>query len=328
MGFRRVDPCSGLARRAWFLPWLVAACVAGCGTTRMSDSARTATEQLLISNAVDRAINDMDFQALSGKDVYFDATFLRGVVDEGYIVSSLRQRLLSSGCILKPTREQATYVVEARAGAVGTNRHDVLLGVPSTNLPNLTGTVGMPSAIPEIPFAKSTEQKGVAKLAVFAYNQVTGQPVWQSGIVPVMATARDTWLLGTGPFQRGTIYDGTRFAGSRMLLPFQRDKTFPPNLTPTIPVTAEAYFEEPPAVATKPPERLPAVTATATPPAWSPSAAAAGSQPVFTSPNMATPTAGLGGVPPTGTSTVSGGSLGGLLIFGNNSLAPGDPKKR
>lgn len=234
--------------------------VAGCGTTRMSDTFRTGTEQLLLSTAIDRSINEMDFSTLTGKDVYFDPQYMRGVIDEGYIISSIRQKLLASGVYLKVNREEARYIVEARAGAVGTNRHDVLLGIPQVNVPGIAGVTGTASVIPEIPFAKSTQQKGVAKLAVFAYNQQTGQPVWQSGTFPISADSRDTWVLGTGPFQRGTIYDGTNFAGSRMLLPFAKDKPQPPKPSPEIPITAEVVFTErtrsvipvPPQLATKP----------------------------------------------------------------------------
>jgi hypothetical protein len=189
--------------------------IGGCGTTRMSDTLRTGTEQILLSAAIDRSVSEMDFSILNGKDIYFDPQYLKGVSDEGYIVSSIRQKLLSEGVFLKATRDEATYVVEARAGAVGTNRQDVLLGIPQTTIP--TGlAVGAPSVIPEIPFAKKTLQKGVAKLAVFAYNQTTGQALWQSGASPITADARDTWVFGTGPYQRGSIYTGASFAGQRV----------------------------------------------------------------------------------------------------------------
>jgi hypothetical protein len=228
----------------WAAALVVMALAAGCGTTRMTDTVRTGTEQLLLSAAIDRAINDMNLQPLAGKEVYFDAQYLKGIVDEGYVVSSLRQHLLANGCILKRDRDEAVYVIEARAGAVGTNRQDVLVGVPSVSLPNVTGMPGVPSAIPEIPFAKSTQQKGVAKLALFCYNQRSGQPVWQSGTFPVMASARDTWVLGTGPFQRGTIYDSTTFAGSRIMLPFGKERTAQVPTNPAIPVNSEAVFME------------------------------------------------------------------------------------
>ncbi len=222
--------------------------LAGCGTTRMSDTMRTGTEQLLLSTAIDRAISSMDFSPLAGRDVYFDPQYLRGASDEGYIISSIRQRLLASGVFLKASREEATYVVEARAGAIGTNRQDVLLGVPQMSLPTMSGVTGIPSGIPEIPLAKSTYQKGVAKLAVFAYNQVSGQPVWQSGSVPIAADSRDSWFLGTGPFQRGTIYDGTSFAGQRVMLPFGKSKPEPAFVTTGIPVTSQATFNEQPGI--------------------------------------------------------------------------------
>ena len=104
-------------------------------------------------------------------------------------------------------------------------------------------------AIPEIPIAKKTNQKGVAKLAVFAYNQVTGQALWQSGTHPITADARDTWILGTGPYQRGSIYNGTSFAGQRINWPWN-PQTAAKQLPPVLgqPVTAAAEFPQDPNV--------------------------------------------------------------------------------
>jgi len=76
---------------------LISGVLPGCGTTRWTDTGRTATEQLLISDAVDRAVQGIDFHALRGRDVYFEDSFLTGVVDQDYVVSSLRQHLLASG---------------------------------------------------------------------------------------------------------------------------------------------------------------------------------------------------------------------------------------
>lgn len=187
---------------------------AGCGTTRSTDSARTATEQLLITDAIDDAVAQLNMDVLAGREVYFDSQYLEGAVDKHYMVSSLRQHLLASGCVLKETRDDATYVVEARSGAVGTDRHEVMIGVPSVNVPTfLPSPVALPASIPEIPLAKNTKQRGVVKLAVFAYNRETGRRVWQSGIEPVSSFAKDSWVLGAGPFRKSTIKDGTSFVG-------------------------------------------------------------------------------------------------------------------
>ncbi len=215
----------------------------GCGTTRVTDTQRTATEQLLVSDAIDHSVSQLDFRCLAGKTVYFDPQFLDGSVDRGYLISSLRQQLLSCGAVLQEDRPKATYVVEARSGGVGTDRHALLIGVPQMNLPTLLP--GQPYQIPEIPLAKKTDQIGVAKIAVFGYNRQTGRPIWQSGVVHSVSTSKDTWVLGLGPFQRGTIRDGTEFAGEPLSFPFVSEKPDdePP---PVVPTTQAASWTEPP----------------------------------------------------------------------------------
>lgn len=188
----------------------------GCGTTKWTETRRTATEQLLISDSMDQAVGRIDFRALTGKKVYLDDTYLKDVVDSPYLVSSLRQQLLAHGAILKDKKEEADYVVEVRSGAVGTNQHSVLVGIPQINLPSAVAAVGLPTALPEIPLIKKTQQLAVTKILLFAYNRKTGRPLWQSGVVLASSDARDVWIFGAGPFQKGSIYQGTQFAGSNI----------------------------------------------------------------------------------------------------------------
>jgi hypothetical protein len=226
-----------------FLLLLICGVAAGCGTTRWSDTSRTATEQLLVTDAIDRAVSHFDLRALAGKRVYFDTTYLRSVVDADYLVSSFRQHALASGCVIKAKPDEAEYIVEIRAGAVGTDRHDVLFGIPSMQIP--TAATGATTGIPEIPFVKKTDERAVAKIAVFAYDRQTGRPVWQSGIVPAIGTAKDVWVFGAGPFQHGTIYGGTNFAGDKLNIPLvepgnPKDQGDLGNVS----VTSEAYFSK------------------------------------------------------------------------------------
>jgi hypothetical protein len=190
--------------------------LAGCGSTRSSNTARTATEQLLISDAIDRTVQQINFKVLEGESVYFDERHLLEVVDKAYLISSFRQHMLASGCVLKEKREDATFVVEPRVGAVGTDNHDWLVGIPAINVPQVPLAPTLPAAIPEIPFAKRRDQRGVAKVAVFAYRRETGEPVWQSGMALSESEANDIWVLGAGPFKRGTIYEEQGFAAGRV----------------------------------------------------------------------------------------------------------------
>jgi hypothetical protein len=239
----------------------------GCGTTRTSDTTRTATEQLLISNAIDQSVERLDFRPLRGKTVYFDTTYLDGTVDKGYLASSIRQHLLATGCLLQEEKARATYVVEARSGGVGTDNHQLLLGIPSMNLP--VQVPGAPTALPEVPLAKKTDQLGVAKVALFAYNRVTGQAVMQSGMMESTATAKDLWVFGAGPFQNGTIRRGIVFAGQEMPALANGQPVAPPAPPSGISVVQAAHWAESsasPAAATAPaaaPPTAPAPTSEA-----------------------------------------------------------------
>lgn len=182
----------------------------GCGTTRITDTSRTATEQLLISTAIDGAIDRIDFSPLSGKTAYLDLSYLHDTVDKQFVAGRIRERMIAQGCIVNEKKADATYVVEARAGAIGTDRDEKLIGIPAAgfNMP-ARWNKGKPSTLSSLALAKSTNQKGVAKIACFAYNRETGQAFWQSGVVPVMVDARQSWFLGVGPFLRGSLYDRT-----------------------------------------------------------------------------------------------------------------------
>ncbi len=219
----------------------------GCGTTKWSDTSRTATEQLLISDAMDRAVEKLDFRAVTDKSVYLDSAPLSGVTDSAYLISLLRQHMLAEGCLIMDRREDADYVVEVRAGAVGTDRREVVFGIPATSAGGAIPLPGVPTNIPEMPLATKTEQRAVAKIAVFAYNRRSGRPVWQSGVTLVESKTKDVWLLGAGPFRRGTIHDGMEFAGQKIAIPLiapgknKKEDRKPGELT----VGDQAFFFEP-----------------------------------------------------------------------------------
>ena len=201
--------------------------IGGCGTTRLSDSKRTATEQLLVSGAIERAVMRIDMQSMAGQSVYLDATCMDDVNDGKYLASALRHQLLASGCRLVEKREDAQVIVESRAGAIGTDRNQVVLGIPSTRV-----TVqGNETSVPELAIAKRSEQRGVVRISLCAYERETGRPLWQSGVENVASHSRDRWYFGAGPFQDGEIHDGPEFAGRPAKSLFAKDQPEEPAQT-------------------------------------------------------------------------------------------------
>jgi hypothetical protein len=210
---------------AWAALW------AGCGATKN----RIATEQLLISDAVDRAVGEFDFAELGGQKVYLDTKYIehiRGpnsgpgsvaIVNADYVISAVRQQMLADKVLLQTKAEDADFIVELRCGAIGSDSHEVVYGVPASNALSSASAIlpGAPPipAIPEIALAKRNDTFGAAKIGIFAYQRETKEPVWQAGIAQARSTSKDIWFFGAGPFQRGTIYSTPQFAGSKLKVP-------------------------------------------------------------------------------------------------------------
>jgi hypothetical protein len=203
------------ARVAWLVVLAVAICGSnvGCGITK----SRLATEQLVVADAVDEAVAKIDFSALSGRQTFLDTGYIENLKmtpngNVEYVISSLRQQMTAYNVLLVEKREDAEFVVEARLGAMGNDGNEVTYGIPGNNAAVKTAASAVPTAgaaaslVPDLSLGRRTHQLAAAKIGVFAYDRVTREPVWQSGLATGTSEARDLWLLGLGPFQKGRIY--------------------------------------------------------------------------------------------------------------------------
>ena len=179
----------------------------GCGINK----SRLATEQLVVSDAVDRAVAAIDFSPLTGQSVYFDTKYLDSAklganANIEYVISSLRQQMLAYDCRLQEKMETADYIIEARVGVLANDGHEVTYGVPgSAALGTASVLLSSPMpipALPELSLGRRNDQAGTAKIGLFAYDRTTREPVWQAGVTKGSSQARDSWILGLGPYQR------------------------------------------------------------------------------------------------------------------------------
>ncbi len=223
----------------------------GCGTTREYN----ATQQLVLSDAVDRSIANIDFRPLSGRKVYLDTSYLRQVKGDGfvnaeYVTSALRQQIVAAGCYIQDAASEADIIIEGRIGTLGADNHRVTYGVPENNglssaVSLIPGSPNLPT-IPEIAVARRESREAAAKIACFAYDRESRAAIWQSGVDSALATARDTWLFGVGPFQAGTIREQTKLAGSQLRFGEKSSTGSPARLfdRPPVDYTAETRFQE------------------------------------------------------------------------------------
>lgn len=185
---------------------IAAATLGGCASTRVTDPARTATEQFLLSKAAAEAVNQLSFEALQGRRVYVDTKYF-AAAEQAFVLGELRARLLLSGVQLMPEPQLAQVILEVRSGGVGIDRNDFLLGLPSLVLSRdaSVANADIPLSTPELAAVKNLEQRGVASVAYVAYWAETGEIVASSGPYVGRTLRDDWWFFGVGPRTVGDI---------------------------------------------------------------------------------------------------------------------------
>jgi hypothetical protein len=155
---------------------LLAALLSGCSTDRETDPPRSATEQLLISTAADRAAESLTLDLGPQRKAFLDATNFEGI-DGKYAIAAIRSSLLKKGTRFVGDKKDADTIVEIRAGALSIDKHELLVGIPTLDIPiPLAGQLGTP----EIALYKSEEQEGIAKFAATAYDAKDGRFLGES----------------------------------------------------------------------------------------------------------------------------------------------------
>lgn len=168
-----------LTKRGFFLAAVAALLVAGGGCTQTTLTApqRSATEQLLLSTAADRAIGSTNLALFEGKKVFLDTTYYDSY-DGKYVLGAIRDGLSRAGALLVRNETNSDIIIEARSGALSIDAADTLVGVPSSGMPvPFAGTI----SIPELALYKSQKQFSVAKLALLAYDTKGGKHYYSSG---------------------------------------------------------------------------------------------------------------------------------------------------
>jgi hypothetical protein len=154
-------------------PILAMLALGACTTVRESNPQRTATEQLLISTAVDRAIAKVNLKIPPGTKVFVAAEQLQSSDDGKYAVGEMKDRLLRNGALLVDERFKAEAVVEIRAGALSIDEKQVLVGIGAFEAP--VPLAGQAAKIPQIALYQSRVRQGFAKIAAFGYSTSDGK---------------------------------------------------------------------------------------------------------------------------------------------------------
>jgi hypothetical protein len=184
---RPFDP----ARTCALVLVLAALFATGCSPERTTEPYQTATEQLLVSGAVDRAVGSLKVALRPGSRVFVDGRFGEMLPDKDtvlpkYTIGAVRDLVLRAGGNLVEDRKSADVVVEVRNGAQSIDHRTFLIGLPAVTVPMpLAG----PIATPELALFKRDHQRGVSKVALTIYDAKSGALMGLNG--PAYGDSRD-----------------------------------------------------------------------------------------------------------------------------------------
>ena len=154
--------------------WLCIFCLSlleACSTTHyVAQTKRSLVEQLLLTKAVDKAIDKLDTHLnLAKKKVYIDTASL-APDEEGYLKKAIALWCIERGAIVVDKKEEADYVVAVLVKSLGTDQiKSVLMGIPSLPIPFTNTTT------PQINLLVADRQKGYTEMEIMFYDSHTGK---------------------------------------------------------------------------------------------------------------------------------------------------------
>lgn len=154
-------------------PSALALALCSCTMNTVTVPGRSATEEMTISTAADRAAEKLAGDLSTGGSVYIDATYF-DAPDAKYAIGAIRAAIARRGNKLSADRSKADRVVEIRAGALSIDQNKFLIGIPEFSFPlPLAGVV----TFPEIAIYSFHDNQGVAKFAATEIIQSDGSLV-------------------------------------------------------------------------------------------------------------------------------------------------------
>ncbi|MDN5753785.1 MAG: hypothetical protein L0H15_10995 [Nitrosospira sp.] len=200
--------------------------MAGCTTThRTTSSAKTAVEQLLISEAIARSLPREPTGALPiprGSTVILDVSGISPAADQMLLQQALAAWLGREGYLIQSDKKAATHQIDVIVGALGTELSGTFVGMPPVT------SILIPFSLPELAVYKSQLQTGYVKFHMNIFEIPAGRFV---GSTPA--------FLGDAYHNHYTMALVVSFESSNLMSPPQLGSFFRDSLAAPHPILKE-----------------------------------------------------------------------------------------
>ncbi len=145
--------------------------LAGCSTSsRLTDTPRTANEQLILDQSLAQTLAHARINIPSGATVAIETAGLSPdtVPDKAFVQAGITRWLGRQG-IRIPGDKQEQYLLRVMIHAFGTNSSDFFFGIPP-----IEGGL-FPISVPELALFKQATQSGFTRFTIDIYERATGR---------------------------------------------------------------------------------------------------------------------------------------------------------
>jgi len=154
--------------------------LSACAPSReLSKTARTATEQLLVSQAMERSVSGVTVPLPDGSSVAVETAGLKDT-DTAYTRELVAGRLGLLGLRVHKKEEEANYLVRVIVQTLGTDQENSFFGIPPVT------SVLLPFALPELATYKYEHQQAVVRLRLEIFERATRRFItstrWYDGL--------------------------------------------------------------------------------------------------------------------------------------------------
>lgn len=154
--------------------------LAACAPSReLSKTSRTATEQLLVSQALHRSLSGVSIPLPYGSSVAVETAGLKDT-DAAFARELVASRLGSLGLRVQRKEEEANYLIRVIIQTLGTNQETSFFGMPPVT------SVLLPFALPELSVYKYEHQQAAVRLRLEFFERASRRFItstrWYEGL--------------------------------------------------------------------------------------------------------------------------------------------------
>lgn len=170
----------------------------GCTSPRITETGRSAVEQMLLSGVVDLGLGNADFSEFAGKKAFVDYDYLAPQVDKPYVQGVFEKQLAKNGLIVSRDVKDADITIQILCGVLATDTTKFTIGLPQLPIPIPDTSLNV--AIPELPLFQKLTRSGYGKFGFTVLESKTRKPVKVFGNI-MARTSYTNWFIMLIPFR-------------------------------------------------------------------------------------------------------------------------------